>query len=262
MNFSKTPFLLVVGLIACGAEDAPDQVSRESAALGFGQGFVAEYVDCDEFAGVGLVPIANVLSLVPSDYTIVEPVPGQALFVAQGGDCMSISVEGRFARPGIFAQIGIGVVPPLTPGQGDFYQLAFATDHAPLASRLRALGVNARFTPRMRYTVSAAPELTLEVPRPRGLAFRLQGPITLPDPNAPPQPLTVFNYYAQDRLGRNVLQQNAVTGIRFGTGTGVQLSALGKDLEAIIGGTTLSFPFFSSPEVFDRTDLQVVPNAF
>ena len=251
-------------LAACGDQEAAVEPSVESsqAGLGFRSGFSAEYLDCDEFAGVGLVPLANVQALVPSDYTVIEAVPGQAIFVAQGGDCREIRVGRGRGRPGIFAQIGIGVAPPLIPGQGDFYQLAFATNRAQLAARLRALGVNARFTPRMKYEISATPELTLRVPRPFGLAFKLQGPITLPDPNDPPQPLTTFNYYTQGRRGMNVLQQNAVSGIRFGTGPGVQLTAIGADLEAIIGGTTLSFPFFSNPETFDRTDLTVVPGAF
>ena len=62
------------------------------------------------------------------------------------------------------------------------------------------------------------------------LAFELSGPITLPDPLAPPNPLTVFNYYAQTKHHGNVLQQNIVEGIRFGEGSGVTLTAIGSEM--------------------------------
>ena len=259
---SAASVILAVWTGGCGDATETEVVATESSELGFRSGFDADYIDCDEFAGVGLVPLATVQALVPADYTVIEAVPGQAIFVAQGGSCREIRVQGRFGRPGIFAQIGVGIVPPLTPGQGDFFQLAFATNHGPLAARLRALGVNARFTPRMRYEIDETPALLLRVPRPLKLAFELAGPLTLPNPADPPQPLTTFNYYAQNRRGVNILQRNEVSGIRFGTGTGVRLTAIGSDLQAIIGGTTLAFPFFSNPEIFDRTDLRVTPNAF
>ena len=227
----------------------------------------AEYIDCDEFAGVGIVPIANVGHLVPSDYTVVEPVPGFALVVAQAGTCDEILVNGRFGRPATFAQFGIGVVPPSTPGNGDFYQILFATDHLPLAAKIWSAGGNARFTPTMTYTLTptTTPDeatLFVDVPRPFLLAWELGGVITLPDPADPPQPLTTFNYWAQGPFGFNNLQQNEVTGIRFGDGTGVTLTTNGMGLENLVGGTTLAFPFFSNPESFDRADVSILRDVF
>jgi hypothetical protein len=239
-------------------EDGSDAAFRVAASAG---GFEAAYVDCDEFAGVGVVPLANVAPLVPDDYIIIEPIPGLAIVVAQAGSCEEISVEGRHAQPGIFAQFGVAVVPPLAPGSGDFYQLFFTTDHPQLAAALRSRGVQARHAPQLSYEMSDTSVLAVDVPKPHHLAFSLDGPITLPDPQAPGHS-AVFNYYAHTRHHGHVLQQNSVEGIRFGEGSGVVLTAVGDDMEDIIGGEFLMFPFFSSPEIFDRATLVVATDAF
>lgn len=224
--------------------------------------FEAEYVACDEYAGIGIVPLANVISRVPTDYTVIEPIPGFAVVVAQSASCAEISVNGCYPQPGIFAQFGVAVVPPLTPGNGDFYQLMFATNHLWLATSLTQIGVNAAYSPLMSYDIEPGPELAVHVPRPTKLAFDLDGPITLPDPMDPPNPTTVFNYYAKTPHKGNVLQQNVVEGIRLGEGSGVVLTAVGSNMQAIVGGTMLMFPFFSAPETFDRADLLVETHAF
>ena len=223
--------------------------------------FQAQYTDCDEFAGVGVVPLANVQDLVPPDYTIIQPAPGLAIVVAQSGSCGEISVNGQWPQPGIFAQFGVAVIPPLTPGNGDFYQIFFTTTHAKLASSLQRLGVNAKHSNQLSYEISPSSTLSIEVPKPGDYAFTLDGPITLPDPAAPGFP-AVFNYYAQTEHGTNVLQQNSVQGVRFGEGSGVVLTAEGEDMQEIVGGDFLMFPFFSNPEIFDQANLQVTTNAF
>ena len=224
--------------------------------------FEAEYVECDEFAGVGLVPLAGVVDRVPADYVVIEPIPGLAVIVAQAGSCAEIRVDGRSGRPGTFAQFGVAVVPPLTPGNGDFYQILFTTDHPRLAANLRKLGVPARNAPGLSYEITEEPVLTIDVPKPPKLAFELSGPITLPDPTAPPNPTSVFNYFVQTKRHGNVLQQNVVEGIRFGEGSAVMLIAIGSEMQEIVGGNMLMFPFFSSPEVFDRADVAVITDAF
>lgn len=253
---------LVASLVAlgCGIDAEPDD-GDEFRAGGPACGFEATYVGCDEFAGVGLVPLANVAELVPDDYVIIEPIPGMAIVVAQSASCDEISVNGQYAQPGIFAQFGVAVVPPLAPGNGDFYQLLFTTDHPQLAASLRQLGVQASTAPQLSYEIVDS-TLAVDVPEPQKLAFELSGPITLPDPSAPPNPTSVFNYYAQTKHHGNVLQQNVVEGIVFGEGSGVVLTAIGEDMEAIIGGEFLMFPFFSSPEIFDQADVLVQTDAF
>ncbi|MEM7355275.1 MAG: hypothetical protein AAF657_30975 [Acidobacteriota bacterium] len=251
--------MLAVGTVTL-ADDGGEATSLHS--IGPPGDFEAEYVACDEFAGVGLVPMANVIDRVPEDYTVIEPVPGLAVIVAQAGSCAEIVVDGGWSRPGIFAQFGVAVVPPLAPGNGDFYQIFLATDHPRLAVKLRRLGVNARFTPQLSYEIDEQPALAVDVPKPPKLAFELSGLITLPDPTAPPNPTSVFNYYAQTRRHGNVLQQNVVEGIRLGEGSAVVLTAIGPEMQAIVGGEILMFPFFSSPEVFDHTALSVVTDAF
>lgn len=205
--------------------------------------------------------LENVEDLVPDDYTIVEAVPGHAVVVAQSGSCEEIVVDGH-SSPGIFAQFGVSVVPPLDAGSGDFYQIGFATNSHHLAARLHILGVNAEYAPGLSYEISETSELAIDVPKPTDLAFTLDGPITEPDPMAPPNPTTVFNYYAQTEHHGNVLQQNIVEGIRFGEGAGVTLTAVGSTMLDIAGPAPLMFPFFSSPEIFDHADVVVQTDAF
>lgn len=253
----------LVAVLGCavdsGPESGPDGEFRSSGPPG---DFEAAYVGCDEFAGVGLVPLANVVDLVPDDYIIIEPIPGLAIVVAQAGSCDEISVDGGHAKPGVFAQFGVAVVPPLAPGNGDFYQLFFTTTHQKLASELEQLGVNAKHSSQLSFEHAAGPTLAVDVPKPHDLAFTLDGPITLPDPLAPANPTSVFNYYAQTKHHGNVLQQNVVEGIRFGEGSGVVLTAVGDEMEAIVGGEFLVFPFFSKPEIFDEADVLVQTDAF
>ncbi|AUX48518.1 uncharacterized protein SOCE26_100560 [Sorangium cellulosum] len=257
---------------ACGAAGEPDdqeaapEIAASQEAISLSPDFAARYLDCEEFAGVGLAPFASVASLVPDDYVVIEAAPGMAIVVAQAADCAEISVNGHLARPGVFAQLGVGVVPPTGTGDRNFYQIAFATTHPSLAARLRLLGVNARYAPFMSYEITnvsgTQADLGISVPRPAGLAFDLNGPITLPDASGPSSPPTTFNYWHQSAWHGNILQENAVTGIRLGEGSAVTLTAVGDDLEAILGGTTLTFPFFSSPELFDEAVLTVQTDAF
>ncbi|MEM9877292.1 MAG: hypothetical protein AAF928_20505, partial [Myxococcota bacterium] len=233
----------VVSVSACAEpEPVPDEAMQEELAQveqnfffnpsAFGS-FDAAYVDCDEYAGVG--PVFNntvVDALVPDDYIPIDPFQDgvSRILVAQAGSCADIEVEGQSYGPGIFAQIGIGIVPPITPGNGDFYQLAYATTNPLLALRLRLIGVNARWTPFMTYDISNG-QLTIDVPRPKKFAFTLSGPITEPDPNGTVQPTTVFNYFAEGRpFFGNINQQNVVQGIIFGEGSGVTLTPNGSTI--------------------------------
>ena len=205
------------------------------------------------------------------DILIVGETPdGKALttVVAQGGSCDEINVRGRLPREGIFAQFGVGILPPpgADPTAGNFYQIMFATNHPLLAVRLKRLGVNAAFTPRMDYEITnitddGEAELRLGAPRPFDFAWELGGPITLPNPDDAPAP-GLFNYWTQTSTGGNILQENVVSGIRFGTGEEVRLEAIGCTIESIVGPEPFAFPFFSAPEVFDITNLTVTPNAF
>src|SRR5687767_8388609 len=58
------------------ALEAGEGAEAGQGVAGLAGGFDAKYVGCDEFAGVGLVPLANVVGRVPAGYTVLEPVPG------------------------------------------------------------------------------------------------------------------------------------------------------------------------------------------
>ncbi len=276
-NFSEAPEVTVEDFEVVSEFVAPEVIEEmedvreefgfamdsDPQALFFLGDFDAAYVDCDEFAGVG--PVFNpglVATLVPNDYTEIAPFPGANLIVAQAGSCANIEINGKSLGPGKFAQIGISVIPPGDPGAGDFYQLAYATTNPLLWLRLRLLGVNAAWAPFLEYEIGGG-NLSITMQRPTEFAFRLEGPITEPDPSAPANPTTVFNYYAKGKsFFGNVLQENVVEGIRFGEGSGVTLTPLGSTISDLTFGAPLAFPFFSAPETFDRADVVVTTNAF
>jgi len=248
--------LVVVLLPACEAAYDDTDVFRSGGHGGLDSEFEGAYETCDEFAGVGVVPFENVRSRVPSDYTVVEVFPGFAAVVAQSGRCEGIQVGVLPPRPGAFAQFGVMIVPPDGSTDSAFYQLMFTSTNAALAARLRRSGANAKVSPGLEYSITGSePVLHVSAPRPADLAWMLDGPITLPDPAGPPNPVTTFNYWHQSHKYGNVRQSNAVTGIRLGEGSGVVLTAVGEELQEIIGGGSLSFAFFSSPEVFDLAEL-------
>lgn len=266
MHRNRTWMLGILMCSACGTfdfeewEDWSTTSSSEGPPSG---GFSATYEDCDEFAGVGLVPIAALLERVPSDYTVVEGAPGLGVVVAQAASCARIMVDTGPERAGFFAQFGVSVIPPDGRAGGHFYQLMFTSDHPTLVARLKRSGANTQLSPDMTYSIGGTPiALHVLAPRPEAWAFELDGPITLPDPNSPPNPESIFNYWHQSPRFGNVVQSNVVTGIRLGTGAGVVLTALGEDMEAIVGPAPLSFPFFSSPETFDVAALTVTTDAF
>ncbi|MEN0060528.1 MAG: hypothetical protein AAGA48_00185 [Myxococcota bacterium] len=256
-----------------------------SIAPAFATGPDAQYLDCDEFAGVGVVPTDAISALVPAPFVplsfpatddegnvIVDENGAPVLFlstvVAQGGRCDEIIASGISLHDRIFAQFGVGIVPP--PGfenGGNFYQLAFATDHLLLALELRSTGANARWTPfflsyELTPTNPGEADFELVFPRPFDFAFLLDGPVVLPDPHEAPQPVTTFNYWVQSPTDGNVVQSNVVTGIRFGEGSQVELTAFGSSIESIVGTDPFSFPFFSNPEIFDQADVTITTNAF
>jgi len=256
-----------IGLLlvcSCGDFEELEDIFTGIPAAGPLHGdFVGSYEDCDEFAGVGIVPIENVRDLVPDDYVIAEAAPGMAVVVAQAGSCAWIQVEDGAAQPGIFAQFGVSIVPPDGADAGSFYQLMFTSNHQKLAQRMKLLGANAQYSPNLQFTIAGEPtELHVRVSKPQAWGWRLDGAITRPDPNLPANPTTTFNYWHHsDRFG-HVRQSNVVEGIRFGTGTAVVLTALGDELEAIVGSGPFSFPFFSNPETFDIADLTVTTDVF
>jgi hypothetical protein len=258
--------VLLSGPVGCAAESvALEEVTlrQEEQAQSPSGDFAGSYSDCDEFAGLGLVPLANVASYVPAGYTIIEAGPGLAIVVAQAGSCATIEVDGADAAPGIFAQFGVAVIPPDGTGNGNFYQIMFSTNHLRLAQRMKNSGAEAHFSPLLSYELTHSPDsLEVTVPQFPPLGWMVSGPVTFPDPTAPPNPTTVFNYWVKSKKNGNVRQRNTVTGIRFGSGQAVQLTALGAQMEAIIGGPNLTFPIFSNPEIFDLAELDVQTNVF
>lgn len=269
MRMSRLGILLALGMVASGCGVGAEALEEDStfsthgSALQAGPDFTGTYSDCDEFAGLGFVPLANVQPYVPDDFIVIEAGPGLALLVAQAGSCASIDVGEGAPRPGIFAQLGVAIVPPDGTGDGNFYQLMFASNHQRLAHHMKKAGANARFSPQLSYQLASDPDaLEIHVPKPPHLGWSMGGPVVFPDPSSPPNPTTVFNYWHQSAKQGNVRQRNTVEGIRLGTGQEVQLTALGAELEAILGGPSLSFPIFSSPEVFDAAALDVEVDVF
>jgi hypothetical protein len=260
-NLQLTMMAAGVVCMACGSDiedgalDSRAQTLRRDPAD-------AEYRDCDELAGLGLVPLSRVEQLVPSSYTIIQPIPGFALLLVQGESCAEMRVEQRFARPGALAQLGVGVASPLGAAEGDFYQVLFSSTHPELVHRLRRAGANAYLSRHLQFAFVGSQQLDFRLPRPRAFAWVASGPITPPDPLGPVTREKTFNLWCQSATFGNVLQQNTIYGIRENGVGEVTLTAVGEELQQIVGDEPFHFSIFSDPETFERAEVKVLPGAF
>ena len=76
----------------------------------------------------------------------------------------------------------------------------------------------------------------------------------LPDPAQAPATNSINYWTSGDRIGNAALAYD-IKGLRQAPAAGVVLTAQGSQLQAIIGGTQLTFPFFAAGESFTTTTL-------
>lgn len=253
------------GASGCGEAVDPAATDSTAAELSAGRALTAQFTDCVEFGGVGVVPLANIAGLVPAQYNTAIGPPGLAIAVAHIAKCENIRVGGGEGHPGIFGHFGVAVAPPAGSAQHDNYLFAHVTDHVGLFLGLKLAGLESTYlNPRLSFATTgsgAARTLKAAVQRPEELAWTLAGPLPLPDPAQAPATNSINYWTTADRIGNAALEYD-IKGLRQAPAPSIVLTAQGSELQAIIGGTQLTFPFFAAGESFTSTTLTFKRHAF
>ena len=256
--------LASLAAIGCGPVAEEDAATTQQE-IGLAREVRATFRNCIEFGGVGVVPAANVQHLVPSQYTLSPGPPGLAIAVAHMAKCQEIKVGDWVGHPGLMGHLGVLINPPTGTGNFNNYLFAHVTDDPVLFASLKAAGLQATYiNPQLRFDVlgsGSSTSLSAAAQRPRELGFTLSGPFVLPDASQPPG-TNLINYWTDSRRAGNAVLEYNISGLRVQPAPTVVLDAVGADLQAIVGGTQLSFPFFAAAESFESTTLTFRPNAF
>lgn len=258
--------LLALGAASgCGGAVDPATTDSTATELSAGLNLTAQFTDCVEFGGVGVVPLANIAGLVPAQYNAAIGPPGLAIAVAHLAKCENIRVAGGEGHPGIFGHFGVAVAPPAGSANRDNYLFAHVTDHVGLFLGLKLAGLESTYlNPRLSFEITgsgAGTTLAAAVQRPTDLAWSLAGPLPLPDPAQAPATNSINYWTSGDRTGNAALEYD-IKGLRQALAPGVVLTAQGSELQAIIGGTELTFPFFAAAESFTTTTLTFKRHVF
>ena len=258
--------LVLAGMASVGCGPVAEETSSATQQeIGAAREVRATFTNCIEFGGVGLVPTANVQNLVPSQYVLIPGPPGLSIAVAHMAKCQEIRVGDGVGQPGLMGHLGVLIVPPTGTGAFNNYLFSHVTDDARLFSALKSAGLQTTYmNPHMRFDVAgsgSSTTLSAAAQKPHGLAFGLSGPFGLPDPMQPPG-TNLINYWTDSHRAGNAVLEYSISGLRVQPTPDVVLNAVGSDLQAIVGGSTLSFPFFAAGESFESTTLTFRPNAF
>jgi hypothetical protein len=266
-RFSLTTGALALASLAavgCGPVAEEDAATTQQE-IGFVREVRATFRNCIEFGGVGVVPAANVQHLVPAQYTLSPGPPGLAIAVAHMAKCQEIKVGDGVGRPGLMGHLGVLINAPTGTGNFNNYLFAHVTDDPLLFASLKLAGLQTTYiSPNLRFDVlgsGSSTTLSAASQRPRELGFTLSGPFALPDASQPPG-TNLINYWTDSRRAGNAVLEYNISGLRVQPTPDVVLSAVGSDLQDIVGGTQLSFPFFAAGESFESTTLTFRPRAF
>jgi len=227
-------------------------------APGGGKGFVVDFTQCTEFAGVGPVDLAKASALVPPVFT-TQPAGTTAAIVVRATSCGDVSVNGGRPVPTIISQIGVEIVPPDGTGDINNYTLIYLSNNPELVLAFNRAGVPAALDPDLKYEFTydssgTAGELYVEADAFNLPAYFLTGTET--DPSGAGSDFKANWWFATPR--EIVKQASDFPDIAFGTSNislhTTRTGMLGK----LIGGNTDSdFHFLPVRGVYASAHMQV-----
>ncbi len=233
-----------VGFAALGGCDAAEPTPGDAQRHGqwASDAFTVDFDDCQEFAGLYPVPIANVAPHVPAQYTIASFDGVTASVVFRTAYCEGIAIDGGPSRSGIVSQIGVNVLPPEGEGDINNYTIHYGTDRRRLARKLRRAGVNAKFIPNLEFDYDDSDgtgEYFIENPRPQ-FAHVISGPASDPPPEQEPIPF-VANWWKFGYAG-DVVMETSIDELFQGDASQVLVTTTPNSLVADLLGGTVSAP--------------------
>jgi hypothetical protein len=217
--------------------------------------FSAQFNNCEEFVGIGLVSAPRARALVPSQYTLAGDAT-HALLVVRVVNCDEASVDGKKAGAARTAQIGVMLNVPGSDADIDNYTLWFATNSGNLNGKMQAAGVKTSNTQQLSYTWQSnggqSGPLPIDVSAASFPTLSLRGDAQAA--NYPPQSF-VANWYATGKQGQ-LLMHTSFPVLRFGDAALVLSTPAGSELAQLIGGTSLSFGELNSHNAWPAAEMQ------
>lgn len=249
----KTISCLAIALFLIGSNVAGPS-ARASAHDG--EGFAVEFTDCVESIGVGLIPTAQALALVPAEFHLVGEGQPVTPIVVRTARCGRIAVDGNRAKAGSVVQIGVVIVPPDFSGDINNYTLWYYTSDAKLAHHLERLGVAAQHVPTIDYDYEPGgpgSPLFVAVPRPGSPRLVLDG--TVVESTTPAGSFEAI-WWAKRNRG-SVRMDTLVPAISIGSANLTLTTDAGSALGQLIGGSSAGFPVLQQFNTFSSANMRV-----
>ncbi|MBL9027366.1 MAG: hypothetical protein JNL21_34565 [Myxococcales bacterium] len=248
-----------VMLAGCGVESGPseeeDLGSAEQAICSHDDDdFEVDFLGCTEFAGVGVIPIANARAAVPAEYSPVDLGNGQGLAVVRVANCNNVVIDGKSVGGGTVAQVGVSLIAPEGDGDINNFTVYYDTDSKKLANALKDAGVPARYVPKLKYDYDAGDNtLEIRVPPPSKARYTVEG--TVIPPSGTPVPF-IANWWAT--TSNTETKMNTVLPAIYFSGAQMTLTAdHNSPLPALLGSDPYVFPILDSYNAFGDAHMVV-----
>jgi hypothetical protein len=256
------PVLFVLPLFACSANVDPTERTSTSTSQALSDDdeagpFDVQFTDCTEQASLTGVPVANVRKLVPSHYALANESTGTTVLVVRIANCKDVVVAGKDVGGGTVAQIGANLVSPDGTGNINNYTIYYSTTSERLAKFLERDGVPAQHVADIHYDFKSDGKgggtLDISVGSPMNSPYTVGGPVV--SPTMAPVPYTA-NWWADDD-GQSTRMQTPIPAIAFGGATMTLHTNANSKLGKILGGGTVTFPYFDSYNAFYSAPMHV-----
>jgi hypothetical protein len=198
------------------------------------------------------VPRASAAPFVPSHYTLAGDA-SNAVVVVRVTRCAGATVDGKETTETSVAHVGVSLVGPDTSADINNYTIFFATNDEKLANRLKRVGVDNEKIKEIGFKFGPSGSLKIDVVPKHDPAYQVIG--TAVAPTAAPTGFTASWWFDGDH--GPVRMRTVFPAIQFGSSSTRLTTALGGELAALIGGTSLTFPFLDSYNAFSFAHMEV-----
>ncbi|MBC8067753.1 MAG: hypothetical protein IAG13_05410 [Deltaproteobacteria bacterium] len=257
-----------------GCEGAVTDGSDAEFRHGGSQEFTVEFDDCQEFAGLFPVTLADVAAYVPSDYTIATFDGATAFVVFRTAECQGLEFEDDEDDEDdddddddddatIVSQVGINIVPPFGVGDINNYTLHYGTNNERLARKLKRAGVNARRVRKLDFDFDAnangdgTGEYAIENPD-KDFYHLISGPVSDPPLDDPGIPF-IANWWRYG-LGDNVVMETDIEALFQGDASQVQVTTKANtEVAELLGGTVTAPSVFAIRGIIPHAVMDVGP---
>lgn len=242
--------------VGCGSEGDEELTVGEVDNALVATDAAVTFIDCTEFAGIGVIPATTARQLVPPQYAIAGD-ESNAIIVVRAAHCGGISVGGTQPQPGTVSQVGITLAAGDETADINNYTVWFGTTSGPLHAALRQRGVSSELDGMLSYSFNpnggGSGTLSISATPPMGPSYAVSGAAIVP---VSPATSFVATWWAETDQG-SVSMRTEFPEIRFSSATTELSTDPGSAMAALIGGDSLGFPILDSYNSFPEAALVV-----